>query len=231
MFILTAVVGSILHRLDTPASDLDLRGVYVQPTSGLLRIGPDPGWNGPGDMALPSSLPERYRGRGIDDDREVWEVGTFLTHALKSNPSILEVLRSDIFEATDEGAELRGLFDAVWSTDAARNAFLGYARSQRSRFDKSGELKPGFAVARLRVLYQGAHLLDDGDLPVRFDTTEIGPTLRRWKTGDFTRQEVDALCDAWAARLEEAYQRAPARTADVERANDLLLRVRRDHWA
>src|SRR5258708_8666676 len=104
--ILNVLVGSRAHGLNTDSSDYDYRGVFVTPTSELLKLGKRP------DQT--SWIEDK-----IDDTK--WEVGKFLFLATKCNPTILEVFKAPTVENANLdqlgwGMELRELFDSVWSS-------------------------------------------------------------------------------------------------------------------
>ena len=252
--LLVAVTGSQLHGLARPDSDLDVRYVSIEPTSSLLALGSGNkggySWNGPGEVKPPSSYKDLAK-NGLDV--QGWELGQFLSLCLKSNPSVLEVLASPVWETRLIGAmgeeraqRLRALLPHIWSSKAAYPAYRGYADSQRARLyrrlpednnaalDAHREQFTGAAAnmgsAWLRELYQGTQLLLAHRLPVILLDTPIGETVFRWKTEGTSLQEVLEVCTAWEDALSKAYDLGVPKVADVAAVNKFLLEVRRDFW-
>ena len=159
--ILEVLVGSRAHGIARVNSDEDIRGVFITPTSELLKIGS----NEPQKGAL-SSNGDNYK----------YEIAHFLQLAIKSNPSILEIFKAPIRKNVESCAagiysqELRDLFPHVWSSIGVRNAFKGYSHDQQKRmFDERDQLSKRrfkYAVAHIRVLLQGIELLREGDFSV-----------------------------------------------------------------
>jgi len=226
--ILKVLVGSQAHGLANENSDYDYRGVFVVPTSELLRIG---------GVSQQTSWIE-----GALDDTS-WEIGKFLLMATKCNPTVLEVfLAPTIGEdvtAGDYGFHvmrnwtqgLRELFPFVWNSVDVLNAFRGYGLNQRKKFLDETDARPHkYAVAYLRTLYQGWELLTTGTFTVRVADTEIGETLKRWKAKEYTVGEVMQVCYEWQKKLEEAFDKAPKKETDMGPVNEFLLQVRREFW-
>lgn len=214
--ILKTIVGSQAHGLATPESDFDYRGVFVQPTNEILAIGP-------------KRQHTNWTEDNVDDTSH--EIGHFLFLATKSNPTILEVFLAPIADSTDEGLELRSLFPYVWESLAVRNAFIGYGLNQRKKFlDNKDKRREKYAAAYLRVLYNAYELLTTGTFTVRVADTEVGETVRRFKSGDFEIGEVIQVCSDWQIKVEKAYDACEKKEADKDKINEFLLKVRKEHW-
>lgn len=216
--ILKVIVGSQAHGLATPESDFDYRGVFVLPTSEILKLG--------GKVSSTSWI------EGKDDDTS-WEIGHFLNLATHSNPTILETFLAPLVsEETDEvGLRLREIFPYVWNSNDVLNAFRGYGINQRKKMlddkDKRGHK---YAAAFLRVLYQGVQLLETGTFDVDFRNTAVYDTLVKWKSGEYYPGEVIDECHSWLALLENAYKNNPDKQTDLDAVNEFLLSVRMHHW-
>src|SRR5258706_2511298 len=121
--ILKVVVGSVAHGLANEKSDTDYRGIFVIPTSDLLRIGPH--------------IDQTNWIEGKVDDTS-WELGKFLFLATKCNPTILETFLSPIVRLANNyqkiGDDIRALFPYIWNSDGVKNAFIGYGLNQRRKF-------------------------------------------------------------------------------------------------
>src|SRR3954447_11469464 len=107
--ILKVIVGSQAHGLATERSDYDYRGVFVVPTSELLKIG--------GDAVKHTSWIE-----GKEDDTS-WEISKFLFMATKCNPTVLETFLApfashftESMEQAQLAVELRVLFPYIWNS-------------------------------------------------------------------------------------------------------------------
>lgn len=222
--ILKTLVGSQAHGLATPESDEDWRSVFVRPTEELFAV------DAPAEKAY-----------GHDGDTS-FEIAHLCRLALKSNPTILEVLASEKESWADaEGEELRNLFPAFLSRKRILDAFHGYAHQQRHKLEMA-KLEAGESeakekrrrkalAARLRILYSGAELLRTGRLTVRIaDVPVIGYQVRRAKFGDMTNEEGAEIADALKADLDAACaaSRLPMEP-DVRAINAYLTNVRRNH--
>ena len=235
--ILKVVVGSQAHGLANPKSDYDYRGVFVTPTSEILKLG---------NTKIQTSWTE-----GKDDDTS-WEIGHFLNLATHCNPTILETLLAptnisflgadrvpyprEVVRAWDLGQELQALFPHVWNSTDVMNAFIGYGLNQRKKFfDDKDKRASKYAVAYLRTLYQGWELLSTGTFTVRVADTEVGDWLKSWKAMSSKEilenaGEVIDACLFWEKKLRKAYENNPNKETDFDRVNEFLLKVRKDFW-
>ncbi|MFC9995779.1 DNA polymerase beta superfamily protein [Nocardia sp. NPDC127526] len=222
--ILEGIVGSTAYGLNTPASDIDYAGIYVEPTANLLGLHP------------PSR--ERATKKGRDDaDATYHEIGKAMGLMLSCNPTAMEILWLDEHLLTTPfGEELIALRSNFLSAKRVRDAFFGYAMSQFSRLVKRGRFQGSLDTRRekharhtMRLLVQGLTLYTTGHLP-------IDMTHKRDFIFDFGKT-IAADPDAEAAAeilaiYEDAFN--DARTALPTEPNeapleDLLQRIRRAH--
>lgn len=234
--ILKVIVGSQAHGLATPESDYDYRGVFINPTSDILKLG--------GDIKHTSWI------EGKDDDTS-WELGHFLHLATKCNPTILETflaptcelplpmygdrwsqdLQIERIQLAEYGRQLRELFPYVWNSRDVMNAFIGYGLNQRKKFlEDKDKRAPKFAAAYLRSLYNAYELLSTGTFTIRVADTEIGEKVRAFKYGEYTVGEVMQICWDWEQKVRQAYERNPNKDTDLQKVNDYLLSVRKNNW-
>lgn len=225
--ILKVIVGSQAHGLATPESDFDYRGVFVNPTAEILKLG--------------STIKQTNWIEGEVDDTS-WELGHFLFLATKCNPTILEVFLapiaedpniddSDRFKITKEGKELRDLFPYIWSSKGVYDAFTGYGFNQRKKFlDDKDRKAAKYAAAYLRTLYQAWELLSTGRFTVKIANTPIGETVLRFKNGQYTVGEVMQTCTDWQERVSAAYFLNSDKQTNMEPVNEFLLKVRKEYW-
>jgi len=116
------VAGSHAYGLDTPESDLDVRGVCIPPRRYLLGLSPF----------------EQWEHRDETGDVVIYALAKFVRLALACNPNIIELLYTDprhVQFVNDFGQRLlehRHLF----LTKRARHTFAGYAISQLRRIER-----------------------------------------------------------------------------------------------
>lgn len=229
--ILRVLVGSQAHGLADAKSDADYRGVFVIPTSELLRLGPKP------------VSTQWIEG---DVDNTSYELSHFLFLATKSNPSILEVFKGDPLTGNNEhwigigwaGDSLLKLFPHVWSSVGVLDAFTGYGNNQRKKMleNKDGRMDK-YAVAWLRTLYNAVCLLKQGDFSLSVVGTPIEGILRAWRAGRSENTslalrpgEVINTCLEWDFKVRDAFAENPNKKTNVEAVNDYLLSVRKAFW-
>lgn len=208
------VVGSRAYGLENDESDTDRRGVYLAPA--------DLQWSLFG-------APEQFEDNGTQSC--YWELQKFLTMALKANPNILECLYSPMVEkVTPLGEELLAAREHFLS-QMIFQTFNGYAMSQFKKIEQdirnSGQIKWKHAMHLLRLLLTGAATLRTGNVPVRVDAER--DRLLSVKRGDIPWREVNE----WRKELHQDFERALSVTQlperpNYERANDLLLKARRE---
>ncbi len=214
--ILRVLVGSRAHGLHTEESDYDWRGVFITPTSELLKLG--------GKTTQTSWI------EGKEDDTS-WEVGKFLFMAMKCNPTILEAFRAPAAASDDWGRELQGLFPYVWNSTDVKNSFLGYGLNQRKKFLDNKDIRPHkYAVAYLRTLYQAVQLLETGSFDIDATKWPIFSKLKAWKNKDYSLGDVIETTREWELKVEDAYLRNPDKKGDPDIVNEYLLRIRKEHW-
>lgn len=211
--IFRCIVGSQAYGLETDASDVDRRGIYLPPA--------DLQW------AL-HGVPEQFEN---DATQEVyWELEKFLKLALKANPGILECLYSPLIEqATDLARELLELRSAFLST-LVYQTYNGYVLSQFRKIEQDvrtrGAVRWKHPMHLIRLLLSGITILREGTVPVRVD--EHRQRLLTIRRGEMPWEEIDAWRLALHRELDDAFAHThlPERP-DFDRANAFLLKARR----
>jgi predicted nucleotidyltransferase len=210
--LLEAVVGSTAYGLAHEGSDKDYLGLYAVPTAELLGL----------------NLPDLEKAREYKNpDTKYYEVLHYCRLALKSNPSILELLWLDEYELmTNFGRKLIKIRDAFPSASYVRHAYLGYASQQYGKLlrDKRVEKRAKNARHFLRLLHQGSFFYLTGELQVKLSNPEYyidaGNSIAQGNLWIAQRelQVAEAMFDEPSALPEKP---------DRETVNNWLLGVRR----
>lgn len=149
--ILKINAGSYLYGTNTPLSDRDYLGVYLNTKEELLGLQTS--------EELTQNIESKAdNGRNTKDavDCKFYELRKFCSLALKCNPTILEILfvnRENILEITHEGEELLKLKKEFLSRHLC-NSFMGYATAQeRKALIKSENIKQIESLYSLLTIY------------------------------------------------------------------------------
>lgn len=226
--ILRGIVGSCAYGLSTPESDVDIMGVYLEPQEtflGLRLVGEK-------DFTVHTTSELR--------DQTFHEAGKFMRLALKSNPSILELLWLPdwAYEYISVAGEY--LLDSRhWFASAplVKAAYFGYATQQFKLLEKRGDFGSDMkkrtekhARHLYRLLIQGFDLYRTGELSVELSETDAARVREfglRVGQGD-----LDLARDEMAVYEHLFDSRKPhvRYEPNIEAANTLLLEMRRD-WS
>lgn len=218
--ILEGVTGSTAYGLATENSDVDIKGVYLNPTKKVLSIGYDP---------------QHTTKDNADPDWVYHEVGKFMKLVMSGNPTVTELLYLDEYtKLTPVGQLLIDNRDAFLSTKAVMNAYRGYAFSQAKRLNNRTEqgmdgydsgLKNRFAKHTrhcFRLLMQARQLLETGTLDVK-----VTPEQREhlFAMGEKTADEVVQEFMKQDKEFDNIVSVLPDEP-DMERLNKLLYEIR-----
>ena len=218
--ILEGVTGSTAYGLATENSDIDIKGVYLLPTSEVLKMG----YND-----------EHTTIDHTDPDWVYHEVGKFMKLVMNGNPTVTELLfLNEYTHLSPIGKLLIENRDAFLSTKAVANAYRGYAFSQAKKLNNRTEqglegydssLKNRFAKHTrhcFRLLMQARQLLETGTLQVK-----VTPEQREYlfAMGEKTADEVVEEFMRQDAEFENIVSVLPDKP-DVERLNGLLYDIR-----
>lgn len=214
--VLQATVGSRLYRLDTPASDVDTRGIFVVPTSDVFRI---------------NKYVEEIQIDG--QDTVYWEIEKFLKLAGNGNPNILDLLFSDVdIDAYSQfGSELltnnrKFLSKKIFQT------FGGYAQGQLKKFEKSlcDDTVPDWknAMHLVRLYLMGIDCLQSGNLEPNMSYLGQRELLLEIRSGVWELKWLMDLVASLEGDLQEAYKLTNLPDdADWEWIDNFLERIRR----
>jgi hypothetical protein len=226
--ILKVLAGSRAYGLEEDDSDFDYRGVFVVPTSQLLSVG------------LPKIKETQWIEGGEDDVS--WELRHFCELALHCNPNVMEVFVAPPAIITDkpiwEGEELRGLFSAFVSRKRVYDAYRGYAKNQRVKmFEPTGGVRAGerswkFASNYLRVLRQGAELLQDPEhWSVFVKNGDWKNFLLDVKHGEISKGVIIDEATILENILTESYLNSNMQEeAQLDKINEFIISVRYNRW-
>lgn len=220
-FIFRALTGSRSHGLHNEDSDYDYKYVHIAPTYSLLSVT---------DRPVPKVIP-----MGKDDIS--YELGHFLSLALKSNPTILEVCTSkyrDIYNS-ELHSKLMDVFPYCWSGLGIYNSYRGYMNSQRTRITTGST--PNWrktAVAWYRAAATGINILTTGSLSFELEEVDLG-MLRYWKFNldpDSIKTEVFNICVDKENEFESVYESSPFKDKqyNLRAVNHFLLDARKQFW-
>ena len=149
--ILKINAGSYLYGTNTPSSDRDYLGVYLNTKEELLGLQTS-------EELTQNVESKAENGRNTKDavDCKFYELRKFCNLALKCNPTILEILfvnKENILEITPEGEELLKLKKEFLSRHLC-NSFMGYAIAQEKKaFIKSENIKQIESLYELLRIY------------------------------------------------------------------------------
>ena len=226
--LLRVTIGSHAHGTARPDSDIDQRVVFALPTTDFFQIG--------------KKAHETVWVEG-KLDLTGWEVGHYLKLATQCNPTILEVLWAPIVSSTHWGEQLRGLRQGLLDRKRIYESFSGYSSNQQKKMLGDIGSKEGitwtyrhwkFSMALLRVLQQGIHLLDNGELLINlsegapFDQA-MHRILLECREGKLSPGDVIDEAHELRLQLFSAYNRSSLPVGpDLTDAQNLLNQVRTD---
>jgi uncharacterized protein len=209
--LLYGVVGSTAYGLNNEESDTDYLGLYAVESKKLLGL----------------DLPDLEKAVEFKDpDTKYYEVLHYCRLALKSNPSILELLWLESYvEASPQGLALITLRDAFPTQQFVKAAYLGYANQQYTKLLKDERLAKRAKNARhfIRLLRQGSQLYRTGQLVVALpDPEEVKHLGRKIAHGDLNVAKLEMLKAETAFNANSAL----SENSNKEVVNEWLLGVR-----
>lgn len=211
--ILRGIGGSHAHGLATESSDEDRIGVISYPTEDFFSLRKPP------DSVVTHEPDAAYH-----------ELEKFLALAAKSNPTVLETLWLDSYEASESGwgTMLLQIRTAFASERHVMNAYVGYAESQFRKMMTAGDStsrarSPKNARHMMRLLEQGRHLYATGELRVRVQNPD---QYREWETWSTDRLSTEFV-NQWQSFIGTKSV-LPAEP-DWAAINDYLRKYRRGH--
>jgi len=213
--ILKVVVGSRLHGLHNEKSDYDYRGIFMHPLKEKLS---------------PFKNLKNTQWIEGDVDNTAYELTEFCKYATKGNPTILEILWSNmVIESSSIADELKANRHKFLNSKAIFEAHKGYAHNQYNKMNlfEPDDRTPKFAVAYIRALSQAKQLLATGEfspqiLPEDKDfllevkhnfNTSLVPELSR----RFSQSQID-LANVWSEHHDKF-------EPDYEWIEDFIYRV------
>jgi uncharacterized protein len=221
--ILEGVTGSVAYGLNTKNSDVDIKGVYLLPTSEVLSL---------------RFNAQRTTKDHVDPDWVYHELGKFMRLVIQGNPTVTELLFLNEYTQIDRIGQLlidnRHLF---LSTKAVMDAYRGYAKSQALRLNNRTEqgldgyassLKDRFAKHTrhcFRLLLQARQLLETGTLQVK-----VSPEEREWLFS-MGEQSVEEVVDRFLA-MDSSFENVKSVLPDEpnwKKLDELLLQIRSEN--
>ena len=208
--ILEGVVGSVAYGLNTPQSDIDIKGIFVYPTEKILSLHK-------GKETINKNNP----------DIEHHEVEKFIRLAINCNPTILELLFLEKYEIlTSEGKMLVENRDSFLSKKIYK-AYGGYALSQAKKLlKKSNTFRRYKKHARhcFRLLQQGQQLLESHNLTIKVSNREELLAI-----GDITPDELYFKFEKEFKKFDTINTTLP-NNPDYSKINELLLKIRKMNY-
>lgn len=219
------VAGSRLYGIDTPESDTDTRGVFLNT-----------------DPAEILGLSRRDNFKVESEDTLLIEFRHYLGHLRKSNTSSIELLFAEGFEVlTEEFRVVRENRLKLIDSDNFFRSLMGYIHNERrlANGERTGELggkrkaqldRHGFSPKNfshlLRLAYCGEQFFRTHFYPVDLRGTDFRNLVFSVKTEPqkHTRESLNLLADDAVARLGAAYDARKDRLEfDLGLANRLCL--------
>lgn len=222
--------GSTAYGLNTPESDLDYRGVFINVDSskilGLDRMD--------------------HMQKQETDDIVYYELRKFFELLQNGNTGALEILFAEEYlETSNVFEEIRANKFKLVDTDKMFRCLLGYMQGERrlANGERTGQLggkrksqleKYGFSPKNFTQIFRlancGVSLFEKGYFPVnmkKYDET-VHAFLMRVKTNpeSYNKEQLNNLADHYETELKKAYDSRKFKYEfDREYANDVLRRA------
>jgi len=149
---------------------------------------------------------------------------------MQCNPTILEVFKAPIVEATEEGKKLRELFQYVWTAKKAYDAFVGYGLNQRKKFlDKKDNRQNKFAIAYIRTLWNLIELLKLENFYVKIEEGNFKERLKKYKQGNYTIGDIINYAES-LTNFAKGVLKYCKHEANIEKINEFLIDIRKRYW-
>jgi len=210
LIIFEAVMGSHAYGTSLPTSDVDLRGVFVQPLEDILKYG--------------------YLEQIADELNDIvyYEIRRFLALVRSNNPTVLELLFApkDCIRIEKPEWILISNQAPKFLTKACRYSFAGYAIDQIKKakgYNKKMNWEEG-QMTRKNVLDFCYVLHDGGSMPlhdwfVKFNDDEID----RFDQGDIGLAKIDHAHDIYAMYLLSGFNIPKGIVKDINKVNEVQL--------
>lgn len=219
--------GSRLYGLDTPESDIDTRGVFVNTESGKIL-----GLNRGEILKKESS------------DFVMFELCHFLRHLARTNTQVIELLYAEGFAViTPQFKKIQDNRKRLMNSKKLFVSLNGYIQNERrlANGERTGNLgskrrnqveKYGFSPKNfshlLRLAHCGAVFFLTSEYPVHLPSHDMQfrNLLFSIKTepDKYTKEDLNELSDAAVERLESAFKnRREDLSFDMDFANELCL--------
>ncbi len=207
------IVGSRAYGLNHDDSDFDRRGIYLPPAELHWSL-----------YGVPEQLEDASK------DECYWELGKFISLALRANPNILECLYTPMVEYTNEISEELLARKAIFLSKLVYQTYNGYVMSQFKKLEQdlrtTGALNWKHAMHLVRLLLQGIDVLREKFVTVSVE--QYRDELLQIRNGQRSWADVNE----WRLRLHREFDQSLKTTGlpdtpDYEEANRLLVWARR----
>ncbi len=216
--ILLGRVGSKAYGLDTPDSDDDYLGIFVAPKNALLGL----------DTPTETIVVHE------PDDMQLHEVGKYCRLALGCNPTLLELLWLQEYEALSiAGQSIIDNRYSFLSAGRVRDAFFGYATQQFHRLQRRGDGRFASDLRKRtakharhlhRLLLEGYELYTTGSMTVKLDRPGDVRAFGEEVASGNTQAATDLLA-GFEKLFDEAHSPLPRNPARGK-INEVLLDIR-----
>lgn len=209
--ILEGIVGSVAYGLNTPQSDIDIKGIFIYPTEKILSLNK-------GKETINKNNP----------DIEHHEVEKFIRLAANCNPTILELLFLKEYRIlTPEAKMLIENRDSFLSKKIYKT-YGGYALLQAKKLLKKGNTFTRYkkhARHCFKLLQQGRQLLEKHNLTVKVSNRD-----ELFAISDLTPDELYFKFEKEFKEFDAISTTLPEKP-DYDKINELLLEIRRMNYA
>lgn len=212
--ILEGVVGSHAYGLATPESDIDIKGIFVAPTTEVLGLHP------------PKEIKDH-----TDPDWVYYEVGKFMKLAMAANPTVLELLFLNDYEKLSAVGKILVDNRHLFLSQRVRKTYGGYALAQARKLNSRGGSYSSALDKRyekhsrhiLRLIYQGRQILETGDLNVLLSEEQ------REEVFAFGKKSPEEILERFEEEFKalDTIESALPDKPDEEKISQLLVDIRR----
>lgn len=214
-----SLIGSRAYNLHSSVSDYDYRYVRVSP---LL------------DVLSPFKILDTKSRIEGEEDNTIWELKAFLKYAANGNPSIYEVLYSNSIVCVTHDPNIESLLQELLSNKhkflnsrSILDAHRGYATAQLKKIDwdaPTARTKKAI-VAYLRVLDQGANLLEKGTTDILIPDGHFRDQLLKIKFDSYLhRTTLEKLFERAETRISKSFENTKLTSPDYPWIEDFNKR-------